>query len=196
MREKPRVSCWSTTAIPKDRRRHDDGWYHTGDTAWRDEEGYLGTWAATTTSSSRAAIASAPLRSRSVLLEHEAVRECAVTGVPDPVRGKAVKATVVLRKVSRVPKSWCASCRPGSSSAPRPTNIPRIVEFVDALPKTVNGKIRRAAIRESGRGTPKEKRPGAWCMMERVRCKTVKIMTVITGHYGVGKTNPDASTWP
>ena len=73
-----------------------DGWYHTGDTAWRDEEGnywYVGRNDDVIKSSGYRI---GPFEIESVMLEHDAVREVAVTGVPDPVRGFAVKATVVL----------------------------------------------------------------------------------------------------
>ena len=83
-----------------------------------------------------------------MLEQHEAVRECAVTGVPDPTRGKAVKATIVLAdgfagssELTRELQTWV-------KHKTAPYKYPRIVEYVEALPKTVNGKIRRAAIRE------------------------------------------------
>ena len=90
-----------------------------------------------------------------MLLEHEAVRECAVTGVPDPRarqggeghRGFAegFEGSELIREL----QTWV-------KQRPRRTSIPRIVEYVDALPKTVNGKIRRAAIRESDQEAPKD----------------------------------------
>ena len=90
-----------------------------------------------------------PFEIESVLLEHEAVRECAVTGVPDPVRGKAVKATIVLAEGFAGSSELTRELQTWVKKRTAPYKYPRIVEYVDALPKTVNGKIRRAAIRET-----------------------------------------------
>ncbi len=125
-----------------------DGWYHTGDTAWRDEDGYFWYVGRNDDVIKSSGYRIGPFEIESVLLEHEAVRECAVTGVPDPLRGKAVKATIVLAdgfagsdELTRELQTWV-------KHKTAPYKYPRIVEYVDALPKTVNGKIRRAAIRE------------------------------------------------
>ena len=126
-----------------------DGWYHTGDTAWVDEDGYFWYVGRNDDVIKSSGYRIGPFEIESELLEHEAVRECAVTGVPDPVRGFAVKATVVLAdgftgsdELTRELQAWV-------KHRTAPYKYPRIVEYVDALPKTVNGKIRRAAIRES-----------------------------------------------
>ena len=76
------------------------------------------------------------------------MRECAVTGVPDPVRGKAVKATIVLAEGFAGTDVLTKELQTWVKKRTAPYKYPRIVEYVDALPKTVNGKIRRAAIRE------------------------------------------------
>ena len=89
-----------------------------------------------------------PFEIESVLLEHEAVRECAVTGVPDPVRGKAVKATIVLAEGFAGSSELTRELQTWVKKRTAPYKYPRIVEYVDALPKTVNGKIRRAVIRQ------------------------------------------------
>ena len=73
-----------------------DGWYHTGDTAWCDEDGYYWYVGRNDDVIKSSGYRIGPFEIESVMLEHEAVKECAVTGVPDPLRGKAVKATVVL----------------------------------------------------------------------------------------------------
>ena len=125
-----------------------DGWYHTGDTAWVDEDGYFWYVGRNDDVIKSSGYRIGPFEIESELLEHEAVRECAVTGVPDPVRGFAVKATVVLADgfvgsdvLTRELQAWV-------KHRTAPYKYPRIVEYVDALPKTVNGKIRRVAIRQ------------------------------------------------
>ena len=103
-----------------------------------------------------------PFEIESVMLEHEAVREVAVTGVPDPVRGKAVKATVVLVEGFTGSEVLTKELQQWVKQRTAPYKYPRVVEYVDALPKTVNGKIRRAAIREADESTthePKTKVP-------------------------------------
>lgn len=83
------------------------------------------------------------------MLEHEAVKECAVTGVPDPLRGKAVKATVVLASGFEGTTALTKELQTWVKQKTAPYKYPRIIEYVEELPKTVNGKIRRAAIREN-----------------------------------------------
>ena len=125
-----------------------DGWYHTGDTAWRDEEGnywYVGRNDDVIKSSGYRI---GPFEIESVMLEHDAVREVAVTGVPDPVRGFAVKATVVLADGWQGSDELTAELQKWVKRQTAPYKYPRIIEYVDELPRTVNGKIRRAAIRE------------------------------------------------
>lgn len=92
----------------------------------------------------------------SVLLEHDAVRECAVTGVPDPVRGHAVKATIVLNDSYRPGEELIRELQTWVKKRTAPYKYPRIIDFTDALPKTVNGKIRRAAIRDNDAGNREE----------------------------------------
>ena len=89
-----------------------------------------------------------PFEIESVMLEHDAVREVAVTGVPDPVRGFAVKASVVLADGWQGSDDLTAELQKWVKRQTAPYKYPRIIEYVDELPRTVNGKIRRAAIRE------------------------------------------------
>jgi len=124
-----------------------DGWYHTGDTAWVDEDGYFWYVGRNDDVIKSSGYRIGPFEIESVMLEHEAVREVAVTGVPDPLRGKAVKATVVLadgfvgnEELTKELQTWV-------KKKTAPYKYPRIIDYVEALPKTVNGKIRRVAIR-------------------------------------------------
>lgn len=125
-----------------------DGWYHTGDTAWVDEDGYFWYVGRNDDVIKSSGYRIGPFEIESELLEHEAVRECAVTGVPDPVRGFAVKATVVLADGLKGSDDLTRELQAWVKHRTAPYKYPRIVEYVDALPKTVNGKIRRVAIRQ------------------------------------------------
>ena len=125
-----------------------DGWYHTGDTAWVDEDGYFWYVGRNDDVIKSSGYRIGPFEIESELLEHEAVRECAVTGVPDPVRGFAVKATVVLADGFAPSDALTHELQAWVKHRTAPYKYPRIVEYVDALPKTVNGKIRRVAIRQ------------------------------------------------
>ncbi len=136
-----------------------DGWYHTGDTAWMDEDGYLWYVGRNDDVIKSSGYRIGPFEIESVLLEHDAVRECAVTGVPDPLRGFAVKATIVLAQGFEGSDELTAELQRWVKSQTAPYKYPRIVDYVDELPKTVNGKIRRVAIRkkdEEALDLPKE----------------------------------------
>ncbi|MBQ8391742.1 MAG: AMP-binding protein [Clostridia bacterium] len=125
-----------------------DGFYHTGDTAYRDERGlfrYVGRNDDVIKSSGYRI---GPFEIESVLLEHAAVSEVAVTGVPDPIRGFAVKATIVLAKGFEPSDELTKELQTYVKTNTAPYKYPRIVEYVAELPKTFNGKIRRNAIRE------------------------------------------------
>ncbi len=124
-----------------------DGWYHTGDTAWRDEDGHYWYVGRNDDVIKSSGYRIGPFEIESVLLEHDAVRECAVTGVPDPVRGTAVKATIVLAPGYESSEELTKELQDYVKKTTAPYKYPRIVSYVDALPKTVNGKVRRAAIR-------------------------------------------------
>ena len=115
-----------------------DGWYHTGDTAWVDEDGYFWYVGRNDDVIKSSGYRIGPFEIESELLEHEAVRECAVTGVPDPVRGFAVKATVVLADGFTGSDDLTRELQAWVKHRTAPYKYPRIVEYVDALPKTVN----------------------------------------------------------
>lgn len=125
------------------------GFYHTGDTAYRDERGlfrYVGRNDDVIKSSGYRI---GPFEIESVLLEHPSVNEVAVTGVPDKIRGFAVKATIVLADGFEPSDELVTELQTYVKKNTAPYKYPRIVEFVDELPKTFNGKIRRNVIREN-----------------------------------------------
>ena len=88
-----------------------------------------------------------PFEVESALIEHPAVVECAITAAPDPIRGQVVKATVVLAKGYTPSEELIKELQNHVKKATAPYKYPRIVEFVDELPKTLGGKIKRAQIR-------------------------------------------------
>lgn len=124
-----------------------DGAYHTGDTAWMDEDGYYWYVGRTDDVIKSSGYRIGPFEIESVLTEHPAVLECAVTGVPDALRGNLVKATIVLKPGFEPSEELKKELQTYVKKETAPYKYPRIVEFVDSLPKTVNGKIRRAEIR-------------------------------------------------
>ncbi len=126
-----------------------DGWYHTGDVAWMDEDGYLWYVGRNDDVIKSSGYRIGPFEIESVLLQHEAVRECAVTGVPDPLRGKAVKATIVLMPGFTGSDALTKELQAWVKTQTAPYKYPRIVEYVDELPKTFSGKIRRVEIRQN-----------------------------------------------
>lgn len=124
-----------------------DGLYHTGDTAWKDEDGYFWYVGRTDDIIKASGYRIGPFEIESVLMEHPSVLECAVTGAPDPVRGQVVKATVVLTKDHQPSEELKKELQNYVKKQTAPYKYPRIVEFVSELPKTISGKIRRAQIR-------------------------------------------------
>ncbi len=99
------------------------------------------------TSSSPPGYRIGPFEVESVIMEHPAVMECAVTGIPDPERGQVVKATVVLAKGYTASDELARELQDYVKTHTAPYKYPRIVEFVTELPKTISGKIRRIDIR-------------------------------------------------
>jgi acetyl-CoA synthetase len=125
-----------------------DGIYHTGDVAWRDEDGYLWFVGRTDDVIKSSGYRIGPFEVESALIEHPAVLECAVTGVPDPDRIQVVKATVVLVKGYTPSPELSTELQEHVKKTTAPYKYPRIIEFVSELPKTISGKIRRVEIRE------------------------------------------------
>lgn len=128
-----------------------DGWYHTSDMAWRDEDGYFWFVGRNDDIIKTSGYRVSPFEVESVLMMHPAIVECAVTGVPDPLRGFVVKATVVLTEAYRhmAGPDLAKEIQTFVKSTTAPYKYPRIVEFVDELPKTISGKIRRVELRKS-----------------------------------------------
>ena len=125
-----------------------DGWYHTGDVAWMDEDGYYWYVGRNDDVIKSSGYKISPFEIESVLVTHPAVLECAVTGIPDPVRGQLVKATVVLRDGYEPSEELKKELQNFVKHETAPYKYPRAMDFVKELPKTVNGKIQRAQIRK------------------------------------------------
>lgn len=127
---------------------HDDI-YHTGDVAWRDEDGYFWFVGRTDDVIKSSGYRIGPFEVESALMTHPAVVECAITGVPDEIRGQVVKATIVLAKdyKDKAGEALVKEIQNHVKRVTAPYKYPRIVEFVDELPKTISGKIRRVEIR-------------------------------------------------
>ncbi|MDR0502170.1 MAG: AMP-binding protein [Treponema sp.] len=126
----------------------EDDIYYTGDVAWRDEDGYYWFVGRNDDVIKSSGYRIGPFEVESALMEHQAVLECAITGVPDPDRGTVVKATVVLAKGFSASEELKLELQNHVKKTTAPYKYPRIVEFVSELPKTISGKIRRVQIRE------------------------------------------------
>ncbi len=129
-----------------------DGLYHTGDTAWADEDGYIFYVGRVDDIIKSSGYRIGPFEVESVIMEHPAVMECAVTGIPDPVRGQVVKATVVLAKGYQPSDELAHELQEYVKTHTAPYKYPRAIEFVPELPKTISGKIRRTEIRAKDAG--------------------------------------------
>ena len=127
---------------------HDDI-YHTGDVAWRDEDGYFWFVGRTDDVIKSSGYRIGPFEVESALMTHPAVVECAITGEPDEIRGQVVKATIVLSKEykEKAGEALIKEIQNHVKRVTAPYKYPRIVEFVEELPKTISGKIRRVEIR-------------------------------------------------
>ena len=131
-----------------------DGYYFTGDMAWRDQDGYYWFEGRADDVIKSSGYRIGPFEVENALMTHDAVVECAITGVPDETRGMVVKATVVLAQ------EWKEKAGPDLvlelqnhvKQVTAPYKYPRFVEFVDELPKTISGKIKRVEIREKDFG--------------------------------------------
>lgn len=127
-----------------------DGHYHTGDVAHRDQDGYYWFVGRTDDVIKSSGYRIGPFEVESALMSHPAVVECAITGVPDDLRGMVIKATVVISKTWHgvTGDALVKELQEHVKHITAPYKYPRIVEFVEELPKTISGKIRRVEIRE------------------------------------------------
>ncbi len=123
-------------------------YYDCGDVAWRDSKGYYWFIGRSDDVIKCSGYRIGPFEVESALIEHPAVVECAITGAPDPVRGQVVKATVVLAKGYTPSDELIKELQNHVKKVTAPYKYPRIIEFVDELPKTLGGKIKRAEIRK------------------------------------------------
>lgn len=128
-----------------------DGIYYTGDVAWRDEDGYYWFVGRTDDVIKSSGYRIGPFEVESALMTHPAVVECAITGVPDEIRGQIVKATVILAKEykEQAGEELVKELQNHVKKVTAPYKYPRLIEFVEELPKTISGKIRRVEIREN-----------------------------------------------
>lgn len=126
------------------------GYYHTGDMAWRDQDGYYWFVGRSDDVIKSSGYRIGPFEVESALMTHPAVVECAITGVPDDIRGMVVKATVVLADEwkSKADDTLIKELQNHVKHETAPYKYPRVIEFVNELPKTISGKIRRVEIRE------------------------------------------------
>ena len=123
------------------------GVYHTGDAAWQDENGCFWFHGRFDDLIKTGGFRVGPYEVENVLMEHPAVLECAVVGIPDPLRGQAIKAVVVLAPGYAAGKDMEKELRDFSNARMAEYKWIRVIEFVDAIPKTISGKICKAALR-------------------------------------------------
>ena len=123
--------------------------YNTGDMLWRDSDGYYRFVGRNDDVIKCSGYRIGPFEVESALVAHDAVVECAITGAPDPIRGQVVKATVVLAKGYTPSPELTKELQTHVKKMTAPYKYPRIIEYVDELPKTVGGKIKRAQIRKT-----------------------------------------------
>jgi acyl-coenzyme A synthetase/AMP-(fatty) acid ligase len=125
-----------------------DGWYYTGDKAWRDSDGYFWFEGRDDDVITSSAYRIGPFEVESALVEHPAVAEAAVVGKDDPERTQLVTAFVILAPGHEGSPELAAELQEHTKNLTAPYKYPREIHFVDELPKTVSGKIRRSELRE------------------------------------------------
>ncbi len=120
-----------------------DGMYHTGDTAWRDEDGYFWYVSRIDDVIKSSGYRIGPFEIESVIMELPYVVECGVSAVPDEIRGQVVKASIVLTKGTEPTEELKKEIQNYVKTHTAPYKYPRVVVFKDELPKTISGKIQR-----------------------------------------------------
>ena len=120
-----------------------DGYYHTGDVAWRDEDGFFWYVGRADDVIKSSGYRIGPFEIESVIMELPYVLECGVSAAPDEIRGQVVKASIVLVKGTTPSDELKKEIQTYVKEHTAPYKYPRIVEFKDELPKTISGKIQR-----------------------------------------------------
>ncbi len=143
----PSLVCKYHNSPELTQKRLGKGYHHTGDLAYYDEDGYYWFVGRTDDVIKSSGYRIGPFEVESALMEHPAVLECAITGVPDPQRVQIVKATIVLAKGYEPSDALAKELQDFVKKNTAPYKYPRIVEFVSELPKTISGKIKRNEIR-------------------------------------------------
>jgi acetyl-CoA synthetase len=130
------------------------GFYFTGDRAFVDEDGYFWFVGRDDDVIKSSGYRIGPFEVESALIEHPAVVECAVVGAPDPqgVRGIVVKAYIVLAEGYEASDELAKEIQEHVKTTTAPYKYPRIIEFMDELPKTISGKILRRELRKDSEG--------------------------------------------
>ena len=153
IRTNERIPCGLYLGYYRDeestKKSYDNNIYHTGDLAWRDEDGYLWYVGRIDDVIKSSGYRIGPFEIESVIMELPYVLECAITAVPDEIRGQIVKATIVLTKGTKKSDELKKEIQDYVKTHTAPYKYPRIVEFLDELPKTISGKIRRVELREN-----------------------------------------------
>ena len=138
-----------------------DGWYHTRDLARKDEDGYFWYVGRTDDMIKTSGYRVGPFEVESVVMAHPAVVECAITAAPDEVRGAVVKATIILGAGYEPSDALKKDIQSFVKHRTAPYKYPRVVEFVDMMPTTISGKIRRVVIRADSERAARDAAPGA-----------------------------------
>lgn len=125
------------------------GVYHTGDSAWKDEDGYFWFHGRFDDIIKSGGFRIGPFEIENILIKHEAVLECSVVGIPDALRGQAIKAFIVLSHGYEPSQELEKEIKEFTNSKLAEYKWIRYIEFTDELPKTISGKIRKKALKEN-----------------------------------------------